>query len=211
SMPGLVAELRRTVADPHASRGLREAAARRLAWLAVQSGGPEGTSPLAPRADPSCWWGMRARSAATRPLRDPGEPVHVSDSLLEGIEACPRRWFLEREAGGRRPSAQGASLGSLVHVLADSAANGELGLEALMAWVDRVWEGLEFPTPWSRVGEYDRIRLALDRFLRWQQQNPRRLLDTESRFTTLVELDDGERVRLGGYADRLELDSDGRV
>ena len=33
----------------------------------------------------------------------------------------------------------------------------------------------------------------------------------EASFSTVVELADGERVRLTGYADRLELDADGRV
>ena len=50
---------------------------------------------------------------------------------------------------------------------------------------------------------------ALGRFLRWHHANRRTLLQTEARFTTVVELDDGEQVRLSGFADRLELDEDG--
>ena len=37
------------------------------------------------------------------------------------------------------------------------------------------------------------------------------MVGTEERFATEVELPDGERVQLHGYADRLELDADGRV
>jgi RecB family exonuclease len=36
-------------------------------------------------------------------------------------------------------------------------------------------------------------------------------VDTEARFATEVRLDDGESVTLHGYADRIELDADGRV
>jgi len=55
------------------------------------------------------------------------------------------------------------------------------------------------------------VRSALARFLAWHHSNPRTLVGTEARFTTVVELADGEQVRLGGYVDRLEVDHDGRV
>ena len=58
SMAGLVAELRRTVADPETSEPLRDAAARRLARLAGET---VGQPPARARsADPSTWWGTRA-------------------------------------------------------------------------------------------------------------------------------------------------------
>ena len=53
--------------------------------------------------------------------------------------------------------------------------------------------------------------MALTRFLEWHAADSRALLATEARFETVVELDDGEQVSLFGYADRLELDADGRV
>jgi RecB family exonuclease len=53
--------------------------------------------------------------------------------------------------------------------------------------------------------------VALTRFLEWHEHNPRKLIGTEERFETVVDLESGERVTLFGYADRLELDADGRV
>ncbi|WP_310962389.1 ATP-dependent helicase [Nocardioides terrisoli] len=216
SLAGLVAELRRTVADPETSSALRAAAARRLARLADEH---VGERPLVPQADPASWWGTRAQSAAGRPLRDPDGPVPVSASVLESVSRCPMRWFLEREAGGVQPAAQAASVGQLVHALADRVARGDIspepdgrvGIDALMAQVDAVWERFEFRTPWSRDREHARIRLALERFLDWHYQDSRRLLGTETRFSTEVELASGERVRLSGFADRLEVDRDERV
>jgi RecB family exonuclease len=79
-----------------------------------------------------------------------------------------------------------------------------------MRHVDEVWGRLHFRTPWSADREHDRIRLALARFLEWHGANPRKLVATEERFVTEVVLDSGERVSLFGYADRLELDADGR-
>jgi RecB family exonuclease len=111
---------------------------------------------------------------------------------------------------------QSANLGELLHALAQRVASGELEagpdhVDLLMEHVDRVWDRLDFRTPWSKAREHERVRAAIARFLRWHHANPRTLLATEAQFATVVELDDGERVRLTGYADRLELDADGRV
>ncbi|MFC6287475.1 ATP-dependent helicase [Nocardioides sp. GCM10027113] len=213
SMPGLVAELRRTLADPATSEPLRDAAARRLARLARETAGQRA---LVPAADPSTWWGTRAASRSLQPLRDPDQPVPVSASVLDQMQVCPTQWFLEREAGGASRAHQSANLGELVHALAQRVAEGELDagpddVDRLMEHVDRVWDRLEFRTPWSKAREHERVREALDRFLRWHHANPRRVLATEQRFSTVIELEDGERVTLTGYADRLELDAEGRV
>ncbi len=80
-----------------------------------------------------------------------------------------------------------------------------------MGEVDRVWDRLDFRTPWSKEREHKRVRVALARFLDWHARNPRRLLDTEARFSTVVTMDDGAEVLINGSADRVELDGDGRV
>jgi ATP-dependent exoDNAse (exonuclease V) beta subunit len=220
SLAGLVAELRRTLADPESPEPLREAAARRLARLARETA---GSRPLVPAADPSTWWGTRAATRSVEPLRDPEQPVPVSASLLEAVGVCPTQWFLTREAGGASRAHQSANLGEMVHALAQRVATGEIdlggdgsrdveaGVEVLMGHVDAVWERLEFRTPWSRQREHERVRAALGRFLRWHLANPRRLVGTEAGFDTVVDLDGGERVRLKGYADRVEVDADGQV
>jgi superfamily I DNA/RNA helicase/RecB family exonuclease len=211
SLPGLVAELRRTVADPATSPALRDAAARRLRRLATE----------VPIADPASWWGTRAASRAGRPLVQESEPVAISATMLESILTCPMHWFLEREAGGVPPAHQSANLGQLLHALAERVATGELpadegAIDVLMAHVDAVWDRLDFRTPWSKAIEHDRVRAALERFLAWHRSNPRAVLATEQGFSTEVEVEDPatgatERVVLHGYADRLELDAEGNV
>ena len=213
SIDGLVSELRRTTADPDTTPALRAAAARRLARLAGET--TAAGRPLVPHADPSTWWGTRAATRSVQPVRDPDEPVPLSASALEGLMTCPTQWFLEREAGGVARAHQSANLGQLVHALAQRVADGELDagpadVEQLMTHIDDVWDRLEFRTPWSKAREHERVQAALARFLAWHHDNPRRLLAAESRFSTVVDVD-GEQVRLTGYADRLELDSDDRV
>jgi superfamily I DNA/RNA helicase/RecB family exonuclease len=206
SMAGLVSELRRTAADPAVSEPLRQAAARRLARLA----------PEVPMADPATWWGTRAVSRSATPVRDPERPVPVSASVLEHMELCPTQWFLSREAGGVTRQHQSANLGELVHALAQRVAAGELeagphDVDALMAHVATVWERLEFRTPWAKARELERVEAALSRFLRWHHANPRTVVGVEEPFRAVLDLPGGERVQLTGYADRLELDSQGRL
>ncbi len=55
------------------------------------------------------------------------------------------------------------------------------------------------------------MRAALERFLTWHTPNRRTVLATEQAFETTIELDSGDRVRLTGYADRVELDAEGAV
>lgn len=210
SMTGLVAELRRTLADPDQPEGLRDAAARRLARLSTEV---DGRRQLVPAADPGSWWGTRAASRSEQPIREAGAPVPISATVLDAIASCPARWFLEREAGGVVRSHQSANLGELVHALAERVADGSAppDLDVLMQEVDQVWDRLDFRTPWSKEREHKRVRTALARFLDWHARNPRELLDTEARFSTVVTMDDGSDVRINGYADRVELDGEGRV
>jgi CRISPR/Cas system-associated exonuclease Cas4 (RecB family) len=213
SLAGLVSELRRTVTDPDTSPPLRDAAARRLARLRGERVGPRQ---LVPQADPATWWGTRSASTSTRPVRDPERPVPVSASVLDSVMVCPAQWFLRDEAGGVERAHQEANVGQLVHALAERVASGELtsgpgDVDELMTHVDAVWDRLHFRTPWSKAREHARVRRALTRFLEWHYGDKRELVDVESRFSTVVDLPDGEQVELTGYADRIERDADGRL
>jgi superfamily I DNA/RNA helicase/RecB family exonuclease len=214
SLNGLVAELRRAVADPETTPALRAVAADRLAALARER---SGSRVLVPHADPGTWWGTLAPTHSDTPLRDPDLPIRLSASDLDGIDECSMKWFLEREAGGARESNSSQGFGLIVHALADRIAKGELeadpdDLSELVAYVDKVWDQITFRTPWAKVREHEQLSLALARFVRWhQEQRGRRLLATEARFVTPVELPDGQVVELRGFADRIEIDEEGKI
>ncbi len=232
TLDGLVAELRRTVADPATSDAVRRAAALRLARLAdlrLGSGPDEATatgtgtgtgtgrgSLLVPAADPDRWWGLRDWTAAPAPVRDPDAPLSVSASMLDGLLTCPTQWFLSREAGGVVASSQAQGFGNVVHTLVDRVVQGEfgepagVGVDTLMEHVSAVWGQIAFRTPWSGVKEYAEVRAALSRYLTWQTANPRTHVASEQSFTVDVEVG-GTTVRLNGFADRVEVDSEGRV
>ena len=141
----------------------------------------------------------------------------MSASALTSLLACPARWFLEREAGGASAATAAQGFGLVVHALAERVATGELSdapaaVDALMEHVDGVWGQIPFRTPWSRSRERAEVRAALARFLAWQQRpGARTLLATERELRAEVTLPDGQRIAVYGYADRLEIDDDGRV
>ena len=215
SLTGIVAELRRTVADPATPPGLRDAAVRRLARLALQR---RGSFPLVPAADPATWWGTRGRSLSPQPIRAVDEPVSISPSTLDALLACPARWFLEHEAGGRTATTSAQGFGNIAHAIADRLTTGELGPatteEQLMELVDRVWGEVAFTTPWSSLKQRTELERALRRLLAWHRDDARRPLASEVPLSADLRLGDetdGELVRLHGYADRLDVDADGRV
>ena len=218
SLTGLVAELRRTLADPGQPPALRHAAALRLARLADAH---RAGRVWVPAADPASWWGTRSWSVGDEPLRPTDEPVVISASTLTSVEQCPAKWFLEREGGGELAATQAQGFGNVVHALADRIGRGEVELEGrspdevvddLMAQVDTVWGQIPFRTPWSGESERREVRAALLRFLaRHRSPQGREVIATEQRLQAEVTLPDGQRVLLHGYADRVELDASGRV
>jgi RecB family exonuclease len=75
-----------------------------------------------------------------------------------------------------------------------------------------VWGQIAFRTPWSRGRERQEVEAALGRFLDWHDApRARTVIATEQHLSAEVTLPDGQRIRINGYADRLELDEQGRV
>ncbi|MFD5147725.1 PD-(D/E)XK nuclease family protein, partial [Streptomyces sp. NPDC058401] len=213
AVPALVAELRATTVDPDASPALRDAAARRLARLAVLT--DDEDRPLVPAAHPQRWWGLYEPTRSSVPLRDRDHPVALSGSALEQLaNTCSLQWFLGREVKADAPSTAAQGFGNVVHVLADEVASGRTpaDLAVLMERLDSVWDSLAFDAPWKSRQEKDNARAALERFLRWHttDRGGRETVATEHDFD--VTLEAGEyAVRVRGSMDRVEADPQGRA
>ena len=185
SLAGLVAELRRTVADPATSR----AAARRRGPAAGPAGGRVGRH--------------RARWSP-RPTRRPGgapapppapcsrcatadQPVPVSASMLESLARLPDPVVPRARGRRRRPRPPVGQPGrSVVHALADAgrdrrARGRPRRRRRLMAPRRRGLGPARFRTPWSKRREHERVRAALGRFLHWHHANPRPAASAPSR------------------------------
>ncbi len=211
SIAGLVAELRAALIDPTASDALKHAAAQRLALLAAEQ--DEEGDPLVPAAHPDRWWGLADLTTNDLPVRDPGQPVALSASAVQGIAECPLRWFLAREVHAEVPRAHALGFGSVLHVLADDVAHGRAPAElaALMERLDRVWDQLVFDAPWQSAQQKEEARAALARFLVWHTaERGRVVVDTEREFSVTLQVGD-VTVQIRGSMDRVEADAEGRA
>jgi RecB family exonuclease len=215
SLDGLVAELRTVLTDQLASSALRAAAAQRLALLASQRDG-DGER-LVPLGDPAYWWGLRPITEGPRSVRDPERPLSLSGSGLDGILACPMKWFLQHEARAEAARGPATSFGSVVHAVADFVAKGDVAedLDAMDAQVERIWGELRFEARWQSDAERREARAALGRFLEYHVRRDRALVATEAEVAAevVVPRPDGlpDLIRLRGFIDRVERDSMDRL
>lgn len=213
AVAALVAELRATTVDPHATPVLRDAAARRLARLAALS--DEEGQPLVPAAHPDRWWGLYEPTHSAVPLRDRDQPVALSGSALDQLaNTCSLQWFLGREVRADELSTAAQGFGNVVHVLADEVASGRTpaDLAVLMERLDSVWDSLAFDAPWKSQQEKNHARVALERFVRWHVMDRagRTPAATEHAFDVTLEAGAYE-VRIRGSMDRVEQDTQGRA
>lgn len=215
SASGLVARLRAVSTDPSCSPALRSAAMSLLARLAGEV--DDRGERLIPAADPATWWGIRDTTASERPVRPLQDPIALSGSGLEQLTTCPLQWFLQHEAKAEVARPAATKFGSVVHALADYVAKGEVpaDLDAMDAWVDRVWRDLRFEAAWQSAAERAEARAALGRFLEYHLRAERALVQTECELRAIVEVPTPtgatEQVRVRGFLDRVEQDAQGRM
>jgi RecB family exonuclease len=197
-LSALVAELRGVLVDPGAAEDERDAAAEQLARLAAAG---------VPGAHPRDWWG-RAPLSTDAPIR-PQElgPVPIRPSKFQAYTDCELRALLMELGATDTTDEVAASLGTLVHWVAEQAEPGA-GVEELTELLERGWSRLDFSAPWHAVTERARAQRMLVELAKWlvQSRAELTLVGREEPFTVRV----GDAV-LSGKVDRLERDRDGRL
>lgn len=200
----LVAELRSVAQDSQASPAVRNGAASRLAVLALNE---------VRAADPANWWGTRDWTDCEQPVRQRAVPVRMSGSSWTNLDRCSLSWFLEHEVNGQSVRGPATAFGSVVHALADAVARGELPArqELLTERASQVWKGLAYDADWQASAELVEASAALARFVNWHESRPNReLVTSEAPFEVEFEVP-GDRVKVRGSADRVELDENGEL
>lgn len=194
TLPSLVGQLRRELADP--SPRVRGRAVSALAHLAREG---------VPGADPAQWWVMRPLTD-DRPLRAQGETVRVSPSKLEAFGRCGLRWLLT-SCGGEGPPVGSAEIGTLVHGIAADLVDADAA--TLAAEVDARWPRLGLRRGWASDRRRAEAKAMTDRLAAYFQAA------RAAGWTTLgaeVEMRVAlGRVSLRGQVDRLERGRDGRL
>lgn len=194
TLPALVAELRRAVADPATPAPRRSAAASVLRRLA-----DEGV----PGASPRHWWGL-APLSDDAPLVAEDADVRVRPSHVETFQKCPLRWVLGAVGAEASPDST-RTVGTAVHAVAQRVAEGLPPAEAPAA-LDAELDQLDLGPGWGDQRQRQAAQDMLARFVRWHAANDRELVGVEENFDVLV-----GRARLRGQVDRLERDADGRL
>ncbi|MPY97815.1 MAG: AAA family ATPase [Actinophytocola sp.] len=193
----LVGDLRAAVCYASADPERRRRAARQLARLAEAG---------VPGAHPDSWYGL-VDVSSDAPLLGGDEQISVSPSTVDLLRRCPLRWLLERN-GGTDPPQLAAIAGTVIHALAQSAAEGATR-EELTGALDVALKQIDVGAPWYTRSERRRMSAMVEAFLTWLTTS-RGELGVERDID--VELPVGERrVRLRGRIDRLEADRDGRL
>ena len=202
-LAAVVAELRAVVTSPMpTSPDVDQRASIRRAGAAAQlarlaAAGVRG-------ADPAYWYGL-GELTDERPLVDDGAPVRVSPSRLEAFRRCPLRWMLE-SSGGTTSSSTSQGLGTLVHALAQQAADEGLDADELQARLAIAIERVDLGSGWFAIRQRERASEMVRKLAVWMRTNPRAFVAAELAFTVEV-----GRAVMKGQVDRLERDADGRL
>jgi superfamily I DNA/RNA helicase/RecB family exonuclease len=199
---------------------LRGAAIERLAALAaIAQGQPLGgmAGPLA-SAVADRWWGVRAPTrpavAEPPPVSEAAtpRPVRLSPSSVEALRTCPLQWFLERRVGAGTPSGSNATVGMVVHAVAEALARGEVAPNraAIAPFVDEIWSGMPFAARYYSAVERARVDEMIDALLMWQRESGRSAVAAEAAFTFQIPSHEGT-IDVAGKIDRIDHDDRGRV
>ena len=158
TLRGLVGELRRAAVAGNLETATAEE--RRRGQVAVDLLADLARRDV-PGADPATWIGA-AGPTSTSPLVAKGERIRVSPSDVEGLAACPLKWFLSRN-GGSVPASDAQALGSLIHEIAERAEKEHLRGPALKAAFEERLGGLGYPDTWLGGLASDRARAMIER------------------------------------------------
>jgi len=162
-------------------------------------------------ANPEVWPGVTGLSSC-QPLYAADRPVGLSPSSLETLDSCPLRWALER-VSGPRPSGEDATLGSLIHDLANDLPTA--CQEVLQTELDRRWDQLALPPGLSARLTRRRAEAMVRRLGEYQTTHlPPLATESLAESSFVFEGDEpgaGARVvKIRGRIDRLEPGPDGQ-
>ena len=149
------------------------------------------------------------------PLWTDQDEVRVSPSTVEVLTKCALRWLVERH-GGTDTAELPSITGSLVHALAQAAAEGA-DPEKLRAALDQAWETVDAGAPWFSRRERQRIERMVDAFRNWMSSSRTELSQVAVEWGLDIKVQPDEEqakpgpwLRVRGRVDRLEVDQQGR-
>lgn len=199
TIPGLIAQMRRTLVSDAATEDEKKNAAAVLALL-----WKEGVEEAAPAA-----WAVSGSLSTDSPILDSG-PIRVGPSSIETAKKCALRWFLT-DVGGRNEELHveaerldGALIGNIIHRLAQEHPTA--GPDELRQALASTWEeiGLGMSTVWERRAFQEMSEMVTvmgQHFSAFKGE-----VRTEHRLSFTV-----GNLTVSGRADRIEITDDGKA
>jgi hypothetical protein len=128
-----------------------------------------------PGADPTAWPGLLPPSSDESLFAGARRPV-FSPSAIGALVECPLKWALSRH-GGQTGSTEAATLGSLIHWLAETYPLA--GTAELMEHLAEEWPKLELPANYSHSRLRAKAEQAVNALGGYQQANADRYAASE--------------------------------
>lgn len=216
SSDGVIASLRRVLADDSSSPALKEVAASKLAQLAAATrsdGRPAFTA-----AVPTEWWGVRELTVNEV---GPSEPIWLSATAVNDIEECPAKWFLTSQVNAKSDSGMQLIFGNALHRIAEGVGNGQIGtdLAEIELKIDRLWTGMGYEARWENATQRAAASDAATRLVNWlmKQRDVASVIESKLHLETKVDALDGDgnpreiSIAIRGAADRIQFEADGAV
>ncbi|MFM1986836.1 MAG: hypothetical protein RIS18_1053 [Actinomycetota bacterium] len=210
SLNSLVAELRKTGQSDETDLNFKKAIAKRLNKL--RNTKDAFGRDISQSANPENWWATYKPSPSEVKLAIDDNPISLSGSGLATLRDCGLKWFLEKKAGANIPRQNAASIGSIVHALAQGLSEGEIepNFEALKEKLDLIWPQLTFDTTWLNDRFYDETLEIITNLLSWHlKRENRKIIGSEVQFSLTMAIDESnplDQVKISGYIDRLEAE-----
>lgn len=212
SLNAVVSEIRKTAQEDTYSDDFKKAVAKRLNKLGTTKDAFERD--ISKAADPENWWATFKPGSTQNKIAPDDQPVTVSGSGLATLRDCGLKWFLEKKAGANVPRQNSASIGSIVHALAQGLSNGEIEpeIQKLREKLDQIWPQLSFDADWIAQRSYDETLEIISNLLTWHlKRTGRKVIGAEVNFSFEIPMESelpNQAVKVSGFIDRVESEVD---
>ena len=164
--------------------------------------------PISSFSNPHNWWATFKSDDNYYEIIKEKSFIKLSASSLATLRDCSLKWFLERKAGATLLRQNSASIGSIIHAIAQGLSTNEIkpNIEDLKTELNKVWYQLEFESEWLNKREYQNTLEILQNLLSWhlKRQN-KTILGAEVYFSFELEIEDHDAIaQISGFIDRVE-------
>ncbi|MFM8212811.1 MAG: RecB family exonuclease, partial [Actinomycetes bacterium] len=210
SLNSIVTNLRRLAENENGQTEFKKALAQRL--YKINQTKDIFNRPVSANSNPHNWWATFSSNDDFYEIIKEKSFIKLSASSLATLRDCSLKWFLERKAGATLLRQNSASIGSIIHAIAQGLTNEEIdpNLESLKKELDKVWYQLNFESEWLNKREYENTLEILQNLLSWHlKRNDKKVLGAEVYFNFEIYFEEIDATaQVSGFIDRLEADID---